>query len=210
MIRQATMTRSQFFAWVRRHTEGVGSVVEFGAGFFDRLQHVHPSVQNKIGIEIWQPYIDNAKYHDCTKIQGDILQFEILLPTDSRYGCALFIDVLEHLEKDAAIDLIRRVQARMDKILVMVPDGEHPQDRDVTGFGAHEYQTHRSVWRPHEIEALGFQDIHVDPTFFARTKPHLKDPGSMFAIWSAAAWRRRTYRKGAKAAGLTPASMREG
>ena len=54
--------------WITNNTIDSKSVVELGAGFFDNLKHVHPNVKTKIGIEIYKPYIDNATYNDCIKI----------------------------------------------------------------------------------------------------------------------------------------------
>jgi hypothetical protein len=59
--------------WINENTFDSICVVELGAGFFDKLSMVHGNVMIKIGIEIYKPYIDNAKYHNCIKIHGDAL-----------------------------------------------------------------------------------------------------------------------------------------
>lgn len=72
-----------------------------------------------------------------------------------------------------------------NKILLMVPEDEHPQHEDVTGFGGDIYQTHRSTWFVKDIKNLGFQNIIYDPSF---TTPQngdgIKTGGCIFAIWN--------------------------
>ena len=165
--------------WVSTNTENCTTVVELGAGFFDRLEFVHPSVEHRVGIELWAPYIANAKYHHCVKIHGDIRQYRLLL-TRNHFDCALIIDVLEHLEQQDALTLIDNLQHDFRKILLMVPEGVHPQDTDVTGFGAHELQTHRSWWYSSTLEDLGFDVVQYDNFHNIAGKPL----GCLFAVWN--------------------------
>ncbi len=65
--------------FIKANTAGCESVVEFGSMHFIRLDAVHPSVQNRIGIEIHKPYIDCAKFTDCTRNHGDMCNFETLV-----------------------------------------------------------------------------------------------------------------------------------
>jgi len=120
----------------------------------------------KIGIEIWQPYIDNAEFKDCTMIQGDIREFETLVD-EVDMDCCLMADVLEHFTKIEAITLMNKVRKRFNRILLMIPEGIHEQHSDVTGYEAHEYQTHRSTWYKEDIIAMGFaeENVIVDPQF---------------------------------------------
>jgi hypothetical protein len=104
-------------------------------------------------------------------------EFDTLLPDDAR-DCVMFIDTLEHLVKDEALDLLERCKARFQKIMVFAPEGQCVQDEDVTGLGAHEAQTHRSSWTKAEMEALGFTVIE-DPDY------HGALGGALFATWVA-------------------------
>ena len=141
--------------WIRQMTEGCSCVVEMGSMFFTRLAQVDPEVKRRIGIEIWEPYIKGAKFHDCEKIHGDMRKFESLLPPDAT-DCVMFIDSVEHLTKEEGLDLLRRCQQRFGRILAFIPRGTCVQEEDVTGFGAHEAQTHRSSWEAADLEELGY------------------------------------------------------
>ena len=171
--------------WISSNTNGCKSVVELGAGFFDKLTYVHPSVKTKIGIEIWQPYIDNAKYHDCIKVQGDIRYFDQLdIIKDTELDCVMMIDVLEHFDKITADGMLSIMKDHFNKILLMVPEGNHPQEEDVTGYGAHKYQMHRSTWS--EADFNRFHEVIIDPEFHAGIAG--KDSGAIFAIWKKELW----------------------
>ncbi len=169
--------------WIDYSTAGATSVVELGAGFFNRLSAVNDSVSEKIGIEIWKPYIDNAKYNDCIKIEGDALDYRKLLVGYEPEICML-IDILEHFDKKVAIDLIASLKKDFEKIILMIPCGLYAQNKDVTGYGAHNHQTHRSYWYDDDILSLGFQENIKDSTFHVRNVSAGHDTACYFCRWS--------------------------
>lgn len=172
--------------WIDENTINSDTVIELGAGFFVRLASVNHSVKNRIGIEIYKPYIDNATYHNCVKIEGDILKYKELL-TDYNKDTALIVDVLEHFDMDTGYKLINDLKSDFNKILLMLPVGKYVQEKDVTGHGGHEYQKHRSYWYESDIEKLGFKENIIDLNFHS---PHHhgdiinKDTGCYFGVWS--------------------------
>jgi len=160
--------------WIRENTLGSKVVVEFGAGFFQNLSFIDNNIK-KIGIEIWYPYIQNAKYNECIKIFGDIRNYKSLI-NENDMDCALLCDILEHFDKEIAISLIKDIMNSFNKTLLMIPEGKHDQTKDVTGYEAHTYQTHRSTWYTIDIEKLGF-DVTLDPYFHTGSK----NKGCIFA-----------------------------
>lgn len=170
--------------WIAEKTADSKSVVELGAGFFDKLSYVHPNVKTKIGIEIFKPYIDNAKYNDCVKIVGNLLDYKNLL-VNQELDTVMMIDVLEHFTKDVSYKLINDLKKDFNKILLMMPIGVFPQNMDATDLGNDEYQTHRSNWYTYDIDNLKFNDNIVDPEFHAtpnRTMYNL-DTSCYFGVW---------------------------
>ena len=166
-------------------------MVEFGAGFFDKLCCVHPDVEKRLGIEIWQPYIDKAA--SCAKgvikIKGDIRNFEALIDEEDM-DCAMLVDVLEHLEMSEAIDLVHRIKDKFNKIILMIPEGNHPQAEDAHKMGADEYQTHRSTWYKKDLIDLGFQEVVVIEEYHKLWNiPLGKDIGCLFAEWKRTPYR---------------------
>jgi hypothetical protein len=171
--------------WIQYATTGSDTVVEFGSMHFDKLRWAN--CKNKIGIEIYKPYIESATFHECSKIQGDFREFESLI-SDKDMDCALFIDTLEHITREEAFDLMERVMSKFKRVSLMIPEGHQPMEEDVTGQGGHEWQTHRSSWRVEDLIALGFEEssIVLDPQFHSKQAsfdPTDRDVGCLFATW---------------------------
>ncbi len=172
------MIKMRLNEWIFEKTEKSKVVVELGAGFFRNLSFVSSSVK-KIGIEIWEPYINNAVFHECKKIHGDIRNFDKLLNKED-IDCALICDVLEHFKKEEAITLIKKIMFSFNKTLLMIPEGIHIQNYDTTGFGADEYQSHKSTWYFDDIVSLGFDEVELDPYFHT----NMPNKGCIFAEYN--------------------------
>ena len=178
--------------WIREKTNGSITVVELGAMFFEKLKHVSPTVQTKIGIEIWEPYIKSDVDHfgvpvlqDCIKIHGSVLDYKELLKNYEK-DTAMVIDVLEHFDKDVAFKFFNDLKKDFKKIILMVPAGEFPQTEDHSGFEANDYQTHRSSWYEEDIIKLGFDEIILDDMFHANPEliANNMDTGCWFCVWT--------------------------
>ena len=166
--------------WIQYETEGHDVVVEFGAGLFKRINLV--DCPYRIGIEISEKYIAEAgklgRLKDCAAVCGDIREYYKLIP-HCTYDCAMIIDVLEHLPAKDAKQFIASLQRNFNKILLMIPAGRYIQQGDPTGFGEHEYQTHRSYWKVPDIVKMGFQEIILMPGYH-KIAPKT---GCIFATW---------------------------
>lgn len=168
--------------WIKSNTSGSKSVVELGAGFFNNLSFCEDAEQ-KIGIELMQCYIDNAKYNDCIKILGDAINYKRLLPVNCRYDVALIVDFLEHLTMSEGKSLIENLKKDFSKILLMIPCGLYDQSEDVTGFEAHEAQTHKSFWYEDDIISLGFSEVIFDREFHKGNPLAKHDTSCGFCVW---------------------------
>jgi hypothetical protein len=159
--------------FLRENTTGAECVVEFGSMFFEQLRQTR--AKRKIGIEVFEPYIHDATFHTCIKVHGDFREYDELISSEDM-DVAMFIDSIEHVEKDEAVALLHRVQRDFKKILVFVPEGVNEQTTDRTGYG-NSYQNHLSSWSAHDFAELGFQEIEVVPNF------HPNGVGVIFAVW---------------------------
>jgi SAM-dependent methyltransferase len=75
---------------------------------------------------------------------GDIRELDRLLPADAAaYDLALFIDVIEHFEKDEAWRVLEALTRRAHRVLITTPLGFRAQE--IAGMP---YETHRSGWYP--------------------------------------------------------------
>lgn len=178
------MALNELLRFIKNETAGYECVVEFGAGFFDKL--IHTSSPRKIGIEAWKPFIDRALFHDCIKINNDFTKYSEYIDKEDMQ-CAMFIDSIEHLNADDARKLLESVISDFKKVIAFIPEGNHPSSDDPHGLGADQYETHRSTWYEKDVRDIGFQDIVVDPLFHTglRSNPKYKnnDTGAIFAVW---------------------------
>ena len=150
--------------WISENTKNSKTVVELGAGLFNRLKDVHSSVPIKIGIEIWKPYIDRAIYHDCIKIHGNLKLYRKLLD-GYELNTVMLIDILEHFEKKEAFKLINNLKQDFNKIILMLPSGKYEQEEDCYNLGADDFQKHRSFWYDEDLEKLEFTENIIDSFF---------------------------------------------
>ena len=161
--------------WIEKHSRGYDCLVDLGAGLFNMTEHSR--AKRTIGVEVFEEYISNTTHgENIEKVCGDILDVEDFeLP---EYDIAMMIDVIEHIEKPAAIELLGKLK-RMDhveKIIIFTPDGNYEQDFDDWGYGNDKYQTHRSAWSASDFENLGFT-VATNPSF------HWEGMGALFADW---------------------------
>jgi hypothetical protein len=164
--------------FIRVNTSESLSVVELGAGRCDKLSAVSGGVKRRIAIDLHQPTLDAAVYRDCERYCGDMQHYQVALAAARYTVCdtVMIIDSLEHLPQVAALLLLEDLQADFQKVLLIVPEGEHPQDEDVTGLG-NPFQAHLSTWCKDDLTKIGFA-VMVVPDFHDHG-------GCMFATWSA-------------------------
>lgn len=75
---------------------------------------------------------------------GDLRHLDQVLPPEpERWDLALFVDVIEHLEKPEGHRVLGQLTRRAGRVLVTTPWGFRPQE--IPGMP---YETHRSGWTP--------------------------------------------------------------
>jgi len=78
---------------------------------------------------------------------GDLRQLDQLIPAGTpRYDLALWLDVIEHLEKEEAWAVLDKLTKVAKSVLITTPFGFRPQE--VPGLP---FETHRSGWYPWEF-----------------------------------------------------------
>jgi SAM-dependent methyltransferase len=129
------------------------SVLDLGCGPSSLLQYVS-EIRYSMGVDIWEPYIEESRscrIHNDYSLSG-ILDYDAGIQT---YDAVICIDVLEHIEKKAAEDLIQRMKkTAKKKVILYVPNGFIHQD-DLYDEG-NRFQEHVSDWTPHDLEKWGF------------------------------------------------------
>lgn len=80
------------------------------------------------GIEIWEPYIDE---YSLKEFYDEIILADarsVRIASLGRFDVAILGDILEHMEKNEAQDLLERIKAIADTVILSIPIGYHPQD----------------------------------------------------------------------------------
>jgi SAM-dependent methyltransferase len=116
-------------------------VLDVGAGYgkFGYLVREYGGAERVDGIDVRPPRF--AAYDRF--IVGDVRSIDDLLPPDSTYDLALIVEVVEHLTKPEAFELLERLTRRARRVLVTTPLGFRSQDVDDMP-----YERHRSGWYP--------------------------------------------------------------
>lgn len=100
-----------------------------------------------IGIEIFQPYILKFGLQDVYQqiIVGDISEVEL-----PQADCIIFGDVLEHLPKSKALEVLRSALVKYKHVVVSIPIGHYPGQ---IHYG-NENEAHISEWEIKDIQQL--------------------------------------------------------
>jgi SAM-dependent methyltransferase len=176
-------------------------VLDVGAGMAKYhealLGVVAPRVDQLVLLDAHAPYLAERATCFAQEIEANrvmLLHGEALpvLRTidDTCLDVALAIDFLEHLAMDAALsvmDEMKRIVKPGGKVVVFVPEGDHPQDKDHFNSGGDHWQTHRSKWEWFNlVVSLGMENEAVErwPDFHAGTPG--KDEGALWGVWTKA------------------------
>ena len=125
--------------------EKPASVLDVGAGYgkYGLLAREFGGASRVDAIDANPPRFD---VYDHVYL-GDLRQIDTLLPGDApRYDLAMFIDVIEHLEKPDAWSFLAKLTRRAKRVLITTPFGFRPQE-----LAGMPWETHRSGWYPWEF-----------------------------------------------------------
>jgi len=163
----------RLFRWLSTKSYGCDSIMDLGAGKFDKLQYLR--AKTKIGVERFLPYIEEYGRPGIMAVCEDMRELDKVFDAVGveSVDCIIMSDSLEHISKDDGTALIKKCFGRTKRVLVFTPHGFRHQDGD----DGNPYQTHLSGWTPDELTALGFR-VKVDEDF------HQVGEGAIFAMWN--------------------------
>jgi hypothetical protein len=113
--------------------------------------------QIRVGVDIHEEYFNHIE----TEVPYVIVKYDVRKLRDiflpKSFDVVIALDIIEHLEKDESLDMIRQCEEIARKAVILeTPKGYVPQNIDIQGHGADEWQTHRCGWEPEELEKMGY------------------------------------------------------
>jgi SAM-dependent methyltransferase len=121
------------------------TVLDVGAGYgkFGNLVREYAPVERVDGVDVAPPRYPGYDHFYI----GDARDLDTILPLDvPKYDMALFIEVIEHLDKSDAWRVLDILTRRARRVLVSTPFGFRRQDLPELPF-----EIHRSGWYPWEF-----------------------------------------------------------
>lgn len=129
-------------------------VADLGCGRSSPLGELDPG-QWRLGVDIHRPALEEARSrgtHDAY-VQADVRAAGRLLKPDS-CECVVLIDVIEHLDKEDGVDVLRAAEkVASRRVVVLTPNGFVEQKE----YGENRWQQHRSGWSAEEMAELGYR-----------------------------------------------------
>ena len=119
--------------WIEEFSTKVKTVVDLGVGkgtyhrFFSKKSNILRHAK-WIGVEVWQPYIDNF---NLKSIYDHIEKEDIRLVDYQKFGNIDLVfagDVLEHMTKEEAVLLVKNIFYNAKRIIISIPIVHYPQD----------------------------------------------------------------------------------
>lgn len=119
--------------WFKENEHTITRILDIGAGsgtYIDLIKHEHSLCQNAewIAVEAWQEYIN--KYQLTEKYSTVLHQDACTLNWEEmgEFSVAIAGDVLEHMTKDAAIQLVENVLHHCKTLIISIPIVHMPQE----------------------------------------------------------------------------------
>lgn len=164
--------------WMSRQIERIApaSVLDVGpgSGTYGRIvRDVAPGAR-LVGVEAWEPYIDEFALRD---VYDEILVQDARELDDWSYDLVIFGDVLEHMSEADASLLWAKAASGRGRVLMSIPIIHYPQCAE----HGNPYEVHVVEDWSHERVLNVFPGI-VDFEVFAVTGAYLADFSSSFSV----------------------------
>lgn len=155
---KAIFERADLWPW---QDDEIVSILDVACGLSLKSKFI--PAQIRVGIDIHEPYFDHIE----TDVPYVVMKYdvrkldEITMPKS--FDLVLALDIIEHVEKDEAIKLIKDCERVARKAVILeTPNGYIPQNIDIQGHGGDEWQTHRCGWEVKELEDMGYHTVVRD------------------------------------------------
>jgi 2-polyprenyl-3-methyl-5-hydroxy-6-metoxy-1,4-benzoquinol methylase len=154
----------------RFKTGDIVSILDVACGLSFKSKFI--DAQIRVGVDIHDKYFEHIESSvPYAVIKYDVRKLEEIFVPNS-FDVVIALDIIEHLEKDESLKMIEACEKIARKAVILeTPEGFIPQDMDIQGHGADEWQTHRCGWEVKELESMGYQ-VTVRDYLMADVKRH--------------------------------------
>ena len=145
-----------FQTTLERALSGCNSLLDLGCGYFSPIDRFN--IPFSVGVELFEPYLQETrrKAIHSQYIKADLRRIEF---KPKSFDAVIAVEVLEHLTKPEAVELISKMeQWAKKKVVITTPNGYLWQD----DYDDNPLQEHRSGWNVEELRGLGFMVFGID------------------------------------------------
>jgi len=132
-------------------------VLDVGCGSFSMMPFLN--LDFTIGVDAYGPSLDEAARREA----HNALDHSDIRNIGERYGRQSFdacvaLDVIEHLPKNEGFGLIQAMEGiATNRVVIVTPNGFVEQAQEtLDAYAEGGFQEHRSGWKIHEMESLGY------------------------------------------------------
>lgn len=116
-------------------------------------------MKTSVGVDLHEPSLKKAKelntHHSFVK--SDVISYLKSAP-DSSFDAVMALDLIEHLEKEEGLDLLKEMErVASKKAILFTPNGFVPQ----SSYDNNPWQVHKSGWGYEEMKEKGYSIIGI-------------------------------------------------
>jgi len=157
------------------------TLLDVGCGENSVVRNFKNKNIRKIGLDIFPEAIEKSKkrnIHD-EYICGNALEIDKLFESKS-IDCVMALDLVEHLEKEEAAELIRKMEKIAKRaVVIQTPNGFFPQGE----YEDNRHQVHKCGFSSEELKKMGFKVVGMDgPKFFRKKSFDANQPNVLYSI----------------------------
>jgi ubiquinone/menaquinone biosynthesis C-methylase UbiE len=168
-------------ALISRELDKGQKILDTGCGYSSTLKAVSNG-SYRVGIDFYRPYIVKSRQSSIHNdyILGDVRALPL---KDRSFDCAIAVEVLEHLDKDEGLKMLKEMERVASKIVLTTPNGFLPT---YAGSNDNPDEKHLSGWSARELAGLGFRVYGVNGWKLLweirEGRASLRRPGILFAL----------------------------
>lgn len=148
--------KAEIKEWIDAKEGDIGNILDVGCGEGTYAKLLGPK-HKYIGVDIWMPYKQMWKLDSLYEevVIGDIYWIDMTLFVPYSIDCVIFGDVLEHLPKAQALQVLDLAIDIFPHVVVSLPLSDTPGEiRPAKVHYDNPFEAHLSAWTKDEMDSL--------------------------------------------------------